>query len=124
MLRRINPADLPRLDAVRVDAPVLLFACGAAAVVTVITGLVPALQSDTATALSMSGKGVTTRPGGARVRGALMVFELTVSVMLLVGAILLGRSLARLLNTDLGVVTDRVATASMNLLPSARAAET
>ena len=44
-----------------------------------------------------------------------MVFELAVSVVLLVGAILLGRSLARLLNTDLGVVTDRVATASMNL---------
>ena len=116
VLRRINPADLPRLDAVRVDAPVLLFACAAAAVVTVITGLVPALQSDTATALSMSGKGVTTRPGGARIRRALMVFELAVSVVLLVGAILLGRSLARLLNTDLGVVvTDRVATASMNL---------
>jgi putative ABC transport system permease protein len=115
VLRRINPADLPRLDAVHVDAPVLLFACGAAAVVTVITGLVPALQSDTATALSMSGKGVTTRPAGARIRRALMVFELAVSVVLLVGAILLGRSLARLLNTDLGVVTERVATASMNL---------
>jgi putative ABC transport system permease protein len=115
LLRRINPADLPRLDAVRLDAPVLLFACAAAAVVTVITGLVPALQSGSGTALSMSGKGVTTRPGGARIRRALTVFELAVSVVLLVGAILLGRSLARLLNTDLGVVTDRVATASMNL---------
>jgi putative ABC transport system permease protein len=114
VLRRINPADLPRLDAVRVDAPVLLFVCGAAVVVTAITGLVPALQSETAIAVGMSGKGVT-RSGGARMRRALMVFELALSFVLLVGAILLGSSLARLLNTDLGVVTDRVATASMNL---------
>jgi predicted permease len=115
VLRRINPADLPRLDAVRVGAPGLLFACGAATLVTVITGLIPALQSDTAPALNMSGKGATARAGGARMRSVVMVFELAVSVVLLVGAILLGRSLAGLLNTDMGVVTDRVATASMNL---------
>ena len=114
-LRRLQPADIPRLDAVHVDAPVLLFACAVAAVATLVTGLLPALQSDASEALHTSGKGVTSRAGGTRVRRALMVAELAVSVVLLVGAALLGRSLVRLLHTDVGVETDRVATASMSL---------
>jgi putative ABC transport system permease protein len=52
---------------------------------------------------------------GSRARRALLVLEVAVSVVLLVGATLLGRSLVNLLYTDLGVVTNRVVTASMNL---------
>jgi putative ABC transport system permease protein len=114
-LQRLEPADVPRLDAVHVDAPVLLFAVGASVLVTLVTGLLPALQVDPSDALRMGGKGMTGRPSGTRMRRALMIAELAVSVVLLVGAILLGRSLVRLMNTDLGVNTDRVATASMSL---------
>ena len=53
--------------------------------------------------------------GGRRIRRALTIAELAVSVVLLVGSLLLGRSLVRLLHTDLGVQVDHVVTASMNL---------
>ena len=114
-LRRLAPAELPRLDAVRVDGPVLVFAVAAAALVTLVTGLLPALQSDPSKSLRIGGQGVTSGSSGTRVRRALMIAELAVSVVLLVGAILLGRSLVRLMNTDVGVETGRVATASLSL---------
>jgi len=62
----------------------------------------------------MSGKGMS-RPAGSRARRALLVLELAVSIVLLVGAMLLGRSLVGLMRTDLGVVTNHVVTASMSL---------
>jgi putative ABC transport system permease protein len=114
-LRRLEPAELPRLDAVRVDGPVLIFAVAAATLVAVVTGLFPTLRSDPSESLRTEGKGATIRPSGTRVRRALMIAELAVSVVLLVGAILLGRSLVRLMNTDVGVETNRVATASLSL---------
>jgi hypothetical protein len=43
------------------------------------------------------------------------VVQVALAVMLLIGATLLGRSLVRLLHVDLGVSTDHVLTASMNL---------
>ena len=45
----------------------------------------------------------------------LTIGELAVSVVLLVGALLLGRSLVRLLHTDLGVDVEHAVTASMSL---------
>ena len=106
-LRRLEPAGLPRIDAVQVDAPILLFACASAALVTFVTGVLPALRSgDVAEALRVGGRGVADSPSGRRLRRALVILELAVSVVLLVGAILLGRSLVRD-PTDVGVVTSR-----------------
>jgi len=112
-LRRLRPAEIPRLDAVRVDAPVLFFAFALAALAILLTSLLPAFQSKAITP-RMSGKGMS-RPAGSRARRALLVLELAVSVVLLVGAMLLGRSLVGLMRTDLGVVTNHVVTASMSL---------
>ena len=113
-LRRLRPAEIPRLDAVRVDAPVLFFAFALAALAILLTSLLPAFQSEAPITLRMSGKGMS-RPAGSRARRALLVLELAVSVVLLVGAMLLGRSLVGLMRTDLGVVTNHVVTASMSL---------
>ena len=115
-LRRLEPEGLPRVDAVQLDGPVLLFACASAALATFVTGVLPAMRSgDVSDTLRIGGKGVAASPSGRRVRRALVTLELAVSVVLLVGAILLGRSLVRLIHTDVGVVTDRVVTASLGL---------
>ena len=114
-LQSLGPGDIPLLDAVRLDAPVLLFASGVAVLTTIVTGLIPALQPELSTALRMSGSGMISSRASSRARCALLVLEVAVSVVLLVGATLLGRSLVNLLYTDLGVVTNRVVTASMNL---------
>ena len=114
LLERWQPAGLPRLDAIRVDAPVLLFSLAAAALTALAAGLVPAWRGSVA-APGFAATTVTTGVHRRRVRRALCAAELAISMVLLVGAALLGRSLVRLMHTDLGVVTDGVVTASLNL---------
>ena len=113
-LSRFKPIEVPRLDAVHVDASVLAFTYIIVALTTFLTALYPALQSTRPDALRTSGVAATHR-GGQRVRRALTVGQLAVSVVLLVGSLLLGRSLVRLLQTDLGVDVNHAVTASLNL---------
>ena len=115
ILQRVKTIEIPRLDSVHIDLSVLVFTCFIVGLTTILTGVVPALQSTRPDALRVGGAGSTQSVGGTRIRRALTVGELAVSVVLLVGALLLGRSLVRLLNTDLGVEVDRVVTASMSL---------
>ena len=114
-LRRLKPIEIPRLDAVHIDLSVLAFTCALVALTTVLTAVVPALQSSRAEALRVGGAGASQSVSGTRIRRALTIAQLAVSVVLLVGALLLGRSLIRLLNSDLGVDVDHVVTASMSL---------
>ncbi len=115
LLRRLNPVEIPRLDAVHVDGSALAFTYAAVALTTLLTGVVPALQSTRAESLGSRGAGASQSRGGTRIRRALTIGELAVSVVLLVGALLLGRSLIRLIHSDLGVVVDHAVTASMSL---------
>jgi putative ABC transport system permease protein len=117
ILVRLGPASgLPRLDAVKVDGPVLLFSVALAGVSALVTSLMPAFRSANPADTLRSGATYAATPAlGRRIRGALCVTELAVSLVLLVGVGLLGRSLMRLLQTDLGVTAERVATASLNL---------
>ncbi len=115
-LKSFQPSGLPRLDAVRLDLPALLFALGVAAVATAIVGLLPAIRSaHVGDALKTSAPGISAGPNRRQLHNGLVVVQLAVSVMLLVGAGLLGRSLVRLMTTDIGVRTDHVATAAINL---------
>jgi putative ABC transport system permease protein len=115
VVKVLKPMEIPRLDAVRVDLPVLAFTYAMVALTTILVGVVPALQSTRPAALRVSGSGATQSVSGTRIRRALTIGELAVSVVLLVGALLLGRSLIRLLHTDLGVEVDHVVTASLGL---------
>jgi len=114
-LRRLKPLEIARLDAVHVDVWVLAFTLAAVAFTTLLTGVIPALQSTKPDALRVGGAGAHQTAGATRVRRLLTIGELAVSVVLLVGALLLGRSLVRLLHTDLGVDVDHAVTASLSL---------
>ena len=114
-LKRLKPLDVPRLDAIHVDASVLAFTVAAVTLTTLLTGLVPALQSARSEALRVGGASASQSVAGTRLRRVLTIGELAVSVVLLVGALLLGRSLVRLLHTDLGVEVENAVTASLNL---------
>ena len=115
IVKVLEPVDIPRLDSVQVSLPVLAFTSAIVVLTTILVGIVPALQSTRPDALRVSGSGATQSVGGRRIRRALTIGELAVSVVLLVGALLLGRSLIRLLHTDLGVDVDHVVTASLGL---------
>jgi predicted permease len=114
-LVRTAGLGIPRLDAVHVDGQVLLFSIGLCVVTTIGTGLAPMLQTQNPADALKTGGTTTASRGMRHVYGALSVVQLAVSLVLIVGAILLGRSLVRLLHTDLGISTDHVVTASMNV---------
>jgi putative ABC transport system permease protein len=117
-LLRLEPAGLPHLDpgAVRLDLPAFAFALSIAAAAAIVIGLVTALAAAGRRAsLRIDAHGLTGPRGRRRILSALVVAQLAVSVMLTVVAGLLGRSFLRLVTTDLGVRSDRVATAAINL---------
>jgi len=114
---RMKPAGLTGLDAVHVDAPVLLFALAVAAITTGVVGTLPVWQSVVAAASLRGGVGLRR---GRRIRTSLVVAELAVSVVLLVGASLFGRSFVRLLDADIGIQPDRVTAALVGVFSFGR----
>lgn len=115
LLQWLQPAQLPRLDAVHVDAPILLFAAVVAVAASLLAGLGPAVMAtSTDLLLAMRAASRSVVGGPARVRSALVVAEIAVSIVLLVGAALLSRTLLALIETDLGVTTERVMTAQLD----------
>ncbi|HEV3141181.1 MAG TPA: FtsX-like permease family protein, partial [Vicinamibacterales bacterium] len=113
---RLAPLDTPRLNAIHLDWPVLLFAAAATAVTALLCGAMPAIdRGPAADALKAGAWTASSDPRRARVRSVLIVAELAISIVLLVGATLFGRSLTRLMHTDLGVSTDHVAVALVDL---------
>ena len=96
--------SLPRMQDVRLDGGVLLFALLISLAVAVVFGLVPALQAsraglrDTVNAFS----GSTTSSSGGRLLSALVVVEVALALLLLVGAGLMTRSFAQLMRVSPG----------------------
>ncbi|HJU74279.1 MAG TPA: FtsX-like permease family protein, partial [Gemmatimonadaceae bacterium] len=103
-LLAIAPADLPRLDAVRIDARIYVFAILLAAGGGLAIGLVPALHVgavNVAQRLRDGARGVV-RGGVQRRRQALVIGEVALAVMLLTGAGLMVRTLGALRRVDPG----------------------
>ena len=99
---RFAPPSVPLIDVVRLDGVVLGFALLAALVTTLVVGFLPAIvvtRTDSSTVLG-NGRSVGVR--GGKVRDALVVGQLALSIVLLVGAGLLMSSLMRLQRVDHG----------------------
>lgn len=104
LLLAFSVKQLPRLQEVRVDGAVLAFAMGATLFTGVLFGLLPAVRARSpqlAPVLKAAGRGLA-GGGGARLRGALVVTEVALAVMLMAGAGLAVRSLMSLLSVDPG----------------------
>jgi putative ABC transport system permease protein len=98
------PPEVPRLHDVHLDGYVLAFTFAVAALTGILFGLAPALNAskpDPGNTLKDSGRGFS-HGGRNRMRSALIVSEVALSLMLLVGAGLLINSFVRLLRTDAG----------------------
>lgn len=113
--RRMHPGNIPRLEELGMDVRVLGFTFAISIFTGVIFGLAPALRAtrvDLTTSLKAGGKGITN--GGLSVRhdklrGALVIAELAISLPLLVGAGLLVRSFVRLAKVPPGFNPQHVA---------------
>jgi putative ABC transport system permease protein len=112
-----SPRGTPRLDEVAIDKTVLAFTLLVAVATGIVFGLMPALQTtrpDFGNALK-EGKGTDAASGGKRVRSALVVAEVALALMLLIGAGLLIKSFANLLNVDPGFNPSNVLTLQLSL---------
>jgi len=106
--RRMHPGNIPRLEELGMDFRVLGFTLAISILTGVVFGLAPALRAsrvDLAANLKAGGKGSLS--GGLsirhdKLRGALVIAELAISLPLLVGAGLLVRSFVRLANVPPG----------------------
>jgi putative ABC transport system permease protein len=117
MLRRLHPANLPRLADVQLDTTVLVFTAAICAVTAVLFGLVPALRAagaDPQEHLKAGGRGGS---GGDRrgARNLLIVAEVALSVVLLVGAGLLIRSFLALQRVNPGYDAGDVLTFELSM---------
>jgi putative ABC transport system permease protein len=111
---------LPRLEEIAVDARVLLFSLVVSIATGALFGLAPAVQAtraDVVTTLKDAPRGSS--GGGTRARGALVVAEVALALVLLVGATLLARTFAALVAVDPGFDARGVMTAEIQL-PFAR----
>jgi len=109
--------DIPRLEMLGLDATVVGFALLATLLTAVLFGLAPALYiagADVAGWLKGRGTGSEHRAGN-RLRGALVVAQVALSLVLLVGAGLLLRSFANRLAVGVGFDMDRLLTAEVQL---------
>jgi putative ABC transport system permease protein len=113
LLPAILPANLPRQEGIAISTPVLLFALGATAAVAVALGLFGAWRAavgDLQEALSSGSRSDSGTGGGQRLRSALVIGEIATTLVILVGAGLLGRSFVRLIETSPGFQTEHLVT--------------
>ena len=107
----LSPGNIPRIEQVRLDRGTLLFVAGLSFLTALIFGLAPALQfskpnlSNCLKEASQTATGSSTR---RRLRGALVISEIALALVLLIGAGLLIRSLAALLKTDPGFAAENL----------------
>jgi len=107
----LSPPGLPRVDAIRLDGAVLIFALAITTCIGIVVGLVPAIHASRSDPQSGLQKGSRTNIGGHQVaRRSLVVSEVALALVLLVSAGLLLRSLERLFSVHPGFDPSHVLT--------------
>jgi len=111
-------SDLPRVGEIQIDVRMLLFAALFSLLAAIAFGLGPALHTSNANLSETLKEGALSAgetAGKKRVRSLLVIFETTLSFILLIGAGLLGRSFLHLQDVNLGFNPYHVLTAGISL---------
>lgn len=118
LLLSAAPQEILHLNTIEIDRWVLGFTLLLSVFTGLFFGLAPALQSsklDLNSTLKEGGAQVIGGTARHRLRGLLVVTEVSLALMLLIGAGLLLKSFTRLRETKLGFIPDHVLTASLTL---------
>jgi predicted permease len=110
--------DIPRADAIHIDAVALLFASGVMLACGLIAGLLPAISFDDRQILQTLHESSRSHSGGkagVRLRRLLLALQVGLTVVLLTGASLLIKTYSRLRSVDLGCATRNVLTMDVPL---------
>jgi putative ABC transport system permease protein len=116
-LLRFAPSAVPVFADLRLDRSVVIFAIGLTVLAPIVFGIMPALTSARADRLVERADAGTKRI--SMLRQVLVASEIALSIVLVVGAVLLARSLALLQTVDPGFNPDHVVSFTITL-PSAR----
>lgn len=120
-LLKLAPPETPGLAGVSINLPVLFFAFGLCVLVAVGLGTFTALRSgsdDLRATLAEGGRGSAGSFSTQFIGRSIVVMQLAITMTLLIGSGLLGRSLLRVLSVDPGFRTEHVVTLDL-ALPSA-----
>jgi hypothetical protein len=118
LLATVIPASVSRAATIDLDWRVAAFAAAISILAGLIFGTLPAFvaaRSSESTRLRSAGRGTTASRSRTRLRGFLVACEVTLSMILLVGAGLLVRTLLALHSVDPGFDVEHVLTARISL---------
>lgn len=118
LLLVVAPADVPRIESVGVNVIVLIFSAALTLLTALIFGLAPALVSSRLNlneALNDGSGKLSGDRSGARLRGALVIAEVALTIVLLMGATLIFRSFLNLRRVDPGFNPRNVLTMQLRL---------
>jgi putative ABC transport system permease protein len=115
---KVSTSSVPRVDTVSIDGSVLLFTLGISLLTGLFFGLIPAWhasRTDVGETMKEGGRGGTAGAAKKHVRSALVVAEVSISLVLLVGAGLMIKSFYRVLQADPGFHSAGVLTGQFTL---------
>jgi putative ABC transport system permease protein len=118
--------NLPRVGQIGVDTTALAFALGISLLTGALLGVVPALSSSPRQLqndLQSAGRGRSASRGSTQFRNLLIVAQVALTVVLLVGAGLLGRSFQRLLEVNPGFEAESAVAMTVSMPPAQEPAE-
>ncbi len=114
----LAPQNLPRLESVSISIPVLAFALLLSTAVAVGLGAFTATRAtsgDPREALVEGGRGQAGSQGSQRVGRVIVAAQIAITLVLVVGAGLLGRSLMKVLEVNPGFRVDKIVTMDVSL---------
>jgi putative ABC transport system permease protein len=122
ILLRMNPGDIPRIgedgSRITLDLHILLFTLGISILTGIVFGLVPAItasRASLAAALNENGSHASIGVRSGKLRSALVIAEMALTVVLVVGAALLIRTFMKLESVDPGFAMHNVISMSMSV---------
>ena len=113
----LAPRTVPLLDQVRMDPQVLLAGLGAAFVLVLLFGLIPAFQVGRLNLVGVLNSDTRGASGSGRQKlmNGLVVSELALSMVLLTGSAIMSRTLLRMTEADFGFDADQVLTFDLSI---------
>lgn len=117
-LLALAPANLPRLESVSISVPVLLFALLVSSAVAIGLGAFTAIRATSGNpreALGEGGRSQASSQASQRLGRGIVAAQIAITLVLVIGAGLLGRSLMKLLEVNPGFRVDKIVTMDITL---------
>jgi putative ABC transport system permease protein len=114
----LAPPNLPRLDSVSINVPVLLFAVLLSGAVAIGLGAFTAIRATSGNPREALGEGGRSQAGSQssqRLGRGIVAAQIAITLVLVIGAGLLGRSLMKLLEVNPGFRVDKIVTMDITL---------